>query len=182
MINLSTISDDVINDEYYRRKGIKEALIKKRIIEDNLRINNDIINRIHAIDQSIPILLYNHTEHSKWSSRRGCDKDPITIPVLEYGYFKKHNLVAKGSISEDEHFQKMAERFVNWIHKRHINVLNDNDLSRMRPLKNEDFYFIKGFRVSLYQKEDYYSLTGGEFGTMGYVLFEYENYDRIIKG
>jgi hypothetical protein len=52
----------------------------------------------------------------------------------------------------------------------------------MRPLKNEDFYFIKGFRVSLYQKEDYYSLTGGEFGTMGYVLFEYENYDRIIKG
>jgi hypothetical protein len=167
MIDLSIISDDDIENEYIRRKALKEAAINKKVREATFNFSNNIINRIHDIDRTVPILLYNHEEHGKWKVRRGCKEDPITIPVYQWGYFRRWNLVSKGNMNTEDHCQAMAEKFVKYI------------WYNGRRMALDDFYFIKWFHVGPYSKyidDSFYDIFDS-----GYVLFEYENYNKIIR-
>ena len=169
-MDLSLISDLDIAMEHSKREArrIAEATERNRI--ERIRFTGLVVDRIHEIDKTIPIVIYDQKKHADWRFKRTNSYDPSFDRIVtpwEYGYMKKYNLCFTKT-SREETIPLLAEKFYDriWLGDRYRGAM---------PNKKNNFYFINKFDI--WEKLE----CNGEMSIVGGVWFNYEKRSNLIK-
>lgn len=167
-MDLSTISDADIAAEHNRREALRRQASIARRYKERLRYTRLVVDKIHEIDKTIPIIIYDQYKHANWLFKRS-DGDPRFDRIVsphEYGYMRRFNLCQNGD--REALIPVLAEKFVNLI------WLGDREFGRM-PNKKDNFYFICKFDIGEHMRLD------GDLSIVGYTTFAYERRSNLIK-
>lgn len=170
-MDLSTISDLDIAMEHSKRENRRIAESTERNRIERLRYTGLVVDRIHEIDETIPIVIYDQKKHANWKFKRSDGYDArfdITVTPYQFGYMKRYNLCPYNGKQKDDLIPILAQSFIDRISS------SDRYWGRMSDTEN-DFYFISKFEIGDYNR------MGGEMSMVGYVMFNYERKSNLIK-
>jgi hypothetical protein len=167
-MDLSLISDLDIAMEHSKRENRREAEAIERSRIERIRYTGLIVDKIHEIDKTIPIVIYDQKKHADWKFKRSDDRFDKIVTPYQYGYMRRWNLCPYNVKQKDDLIPILAQSFIDRIFSA------DRYWGKMSNTEN-DFYFISKFEIGEYSR------MGDEMSMVGYVMFNYEKRSNLIK-